>query len=121
MPKNKDNDAEPSIVINLGDEDFEITPHNATLFTFLGRNAMYNHVFVATAEQSEEGIIGGAYIFSHIEGFNNLAKMMRKMRFPAVINQPEVAQCDMEAFDLNIHHMAGDVEQGVPEGWDEGR
>lgn len=117
MPKNRDNDAEKSIVINLGDEDFEITPRNATLFTFLGQNALYNHVFIQTG-QEEEGRIAGTYLFSDIDGFPKLRKLMRQLHFPAVLDMPDVAECDMEAFDLHVHHMTEDLELGVPEGWE---
>jgi hypothetical protein len=56
---------DPSIRINLGEEKFEMTRDNSSLYTFLGRAAIFNHIYLIRDEVpvDEEGNRTVTYLF----------------------------------------------------------
>jgi hypothetical protein len=111
---------EPSIRINLGDKKFEMTRENSFLYTFLGRAALYNHVFLQRDDLPpvEGGQLTGTYIFEDLTRNGNiyarLAQMMQEKDFPQYLNHKEPAQCDMDAYMLAATR---DLSDTVPEEW----
>ena len=94
--------AEDELMLHIGETDFLMTRENAVLFTFFGRLATRNHVFLITEETDEEGITSGSYIFAHATAFNALASFMAEYDYPARLNSLEVPQCDEDAFERSL-------------------
>lgn len=90
-------------------------PENSSLFTFMGRLAMYDHVFLTT--NPDEGV--GTYIFASFnEAYQPLAEAMIDQEFPAHINLTDVADCDKSAFENMLRHSLEDVSDFVPDEWE---
>ena len=95
------------IVMNTNDGNFELNPENDTLYTYrravndmgglaLG-NAMYDHIFM----RSDDGE-SAYYLFitsMNDETKKKLASKMLELGHECVINQDEVAECDVQAFE----------------------
>lgn len=112
---------EPSIRINLGEQKFEMTRENSFLYTFLGRAALYNHIFLKRDDlpQREDGNITGTYLFKGIMPdngiFDRIAEKMHEGEFPLYLNQPRVSQCDVDAYmSAVMKDLEGD---SFPEDW----
>ena len=103
-------ETEPRVTLNTTQGEFLANRGNARLYTFLGHTALYDHVF-CTNEGDR-----GFYIFNFIEGFNRLKEYMLANEFPAYINQTEIAQCDVDAYDRVIQRSMGDIDY-VPDEW----
>ena len=111
---------EPKLNLNLGDgRTFEMNADNSTLYTFAGKLAMYNHVFLVTGESEDDGMTIGTYVFHHAEAYNPLASFMVQYDFPMVLNRRDVPQCDLDAYGRYIDQVAGseEVPDTLPEGW----
>jgi len=106
---------EPSMHIGFPDGvEFEATRDNTILFTFMGRLALYNHVFFIRDEEKGQG----SYLFNLHPSFNEVSEYMLENNYPAHINMREVAQCDVDAFSSMIHKDAvSELENGVPGDW----
>ena len=107
------------IEMHLGDIRHEMTRENSHLSTYLGNTgvnlAMYNYIYTVMDIGSEKQ---GYYMFAHTEGFNDVAVHMLQNKYPGVINQPEVSDYDVHAFNRDIQNdVASDTEMGVPEHW----
>lgn len=112
---------EPSININLGNTNFEMTPHNSSLFTFLGRAALYNHIFLVRDDLPPlpEGQLNGTYLFEGLlrnkNIYSRLEQMMTEKQYPMHLNALEAPECDVDAYIRTASNMIGDT---VPEGWE---
>lgn len=105
---------EPSMKIGFPDGEFDATRENTSLFTFMGKLALYNHVFFVKDE--EEGI--GSFLFSLHPSYKEISDYMVEHQYPSHINLQEVAECDMDAYEDMIHeYTAPDLEGGVPDEW----
>ena len=102
--------------LNLGGEPFEMTPDNASLFTFVGQGALYNHVFLQQ-EELEENRVRGTYVFSTSQSFQPLMNFMLEQGYPMHLNLRQVAQCDQDAYEQVIAQQLDDLDSGLPEGW----
>jgi len=104
---------EPSIKLNIGQEVFEATRDNTTLFQFFGRLAIYNHVFLVFNEEENSG----AYIFSDSPVYPEMEEFIVAHEFPQHLGMRAVAQCDVDAWE---RHTFSDLNasEGVPEGWE---
>lgn len=110
----------PKLNLMLGSEEFESTPFNTTLFTHLGRLAMYDHIFFQSEEQDdEEKVMTGSYLFRQHPSFPKIANFMARNNFPMVLNKVEAADCDVAAFDRMIAQNMGDTDT-IPEEWTDG-
>ena len=105
----------PKINLNLGEETFEATPKNSSLYMHLGSLACYNHVFLEKGT-AEDNTLSGTYIFSITPIFDELAEFMASNGYPMHVNLRSVAQCDVDAFDRMVAQQAGDFES-FPEEW----
>jgi hypothetical protein len=119
-----------NLELRLGNEDFEATPYNTTLFTFLGRAALngveidlsrFNHVFLQRGDVDEQ-TMSGSYIFRterNGEVFDAIVSHMAEHDYPMVLNRREVPECDVDAYNRTLDQIASSEEVGdfIPEGW----
>ena len=93
----------------------EATRDNTSLFTHLGRYAIYDHIFVVTDEHSNVG----SYIFSSHKAYEPMSEYMWENDYPMHLNLTEAAKCDIKAWNLMVHEDAEhDLEAGIPEEWE---
>lgn len=104
---------EPGIIVNFGEREFEATPENTTLFRFVGKLALYNHIFMLTVP--EENI--GAYLFNQHPVYKEFEDYMVKNQYPIHDNLREVAECDLDAFENMLRENAADIGDYPPEDW----
>lgn len=106
--------------VTIGDEEHEIGPDQASLFTFLGKRAMYDHVFVQL-NLEDDGTATGAYVFASLRPtmYEEMRDFMMDYDFPLHLNLREVAECDIAAYDDMVDREAQDLEQidTVPAEW----
>lgn len=108
---------EPSINLNVLGAEVEAKRDNTTLYTFLGKLACYNHIFVVTDKEASNGF----YIFNDLSVYEEMANYMFENDYPMHLNLPEVAECDNDAWNRHIHDLCNDdLENGVPEEWENG-
>lgn len=116
--------------INLGGSEFESTPYNTTLFTFLGRAAINgvefdlsraNHVFFETGD-TENNVIAGTYLFrteDTAQTYDTIVQYMADNDYPMVINRRELPECDYNAYNRMLDQFAATEksEDFIPEEW----
>lgn len=118
--------------LTLGGQEFESTPDNTTLYTFLGKtaiqgiefeNSRLNHIFLQTGDETEDTITG-SYVFRTDQNANiwdTIATHIMTNDYPMVLNRRDVPACDWEAFNRMLEQKAneeaGDIGDFVPEGW----
>ena len=106
-----------NIKLEFGDgSEFEATPDNTALFTFMGALACYDHVFIAM-EEPENNRVQGSYVFISNKMFGPLVEHILEHDYPLHLNLRQVAECDEEAYARMIHKEADDLDAGVPEDW----
>lgn len=110
--------------LSMNGEPFQMTRHNATLFSFLGRQMIegaeediskYDHIFLQTGQEDEAAV--GGYVFGDSEVFATLANFMNHYQFPMILNRLNVPQCDIDAWNKSHFQDIGDF---VPEEWGDG-
>ena len=120
------------IHLRFGESEFEATPDNTTLFSFLGRSAIrgvmmdhhrFNHIFFTTGEQDEE-TMSGSYVFrtdKNEEVFDNIVSHIVEHDYPMMLNRRDVPECDISAYFNMLEQKAaeesGDLGDFLPEGW----
>lgn len=104
---------DPSMVITTKDGEFEATRENTIIFRFLGKLAMYDHIFFV--RDMDEG--KGTYLFNQNPSYDKIADFMMDNDYPAHINQLRVPECDIQAFDNMIKKEAAEADSGIPESW----
>jgi hypothetical protein len=106
---------EPGFKLSLADgRELEATRDNTTLFTFIGKLSLYDHVFFLTDQERNMG----TYLFNVNPMFDEVQDYMITNDYPAHINLRDVAQCDIDAFDKMVStDVAIDLEGGIPEDW----
>lgn len=108
---NPEDPEEPHASLSIGNgEHLEATRDNARLYTFLGKAACMNHIYISTENS-------GAYIFNFIDGFDVLSTYMIENEYPMYLNQTEVPQCDINAYDRAIKNLSTDTDY-LPEDWE---
>ena len=122
-----------NLTLTFGDgNEFECTPDNTTLFTFLGKTALggisidsgrFNHVFFQTGEEDEETMTG-TYMFRtdrNEETFDTVVSHIAEFDYPMVLNRREVPECDIRAYNNMIKNRAKaeleDLDDFFPESW----
>ena len=112
-------DPENEPVARLGlpnGETFEARRDTATLYSFLGSLAIFNHIYCH--EMSEDGneVAQSFYIFSHVDGYDRLARYMVENNYPMILNQTEVSKTDQEAY---IRSATSDLNRlsHIPDEW----
>lgn len=102
---------EPTLNLNMGEERFELTRRNTTLYTFLGRtaigdvafdNASANHIFFYMG-QNEQDQPTGMYFFERFHPiYQDIAEFAIEHSFPIVGNQLRVPECDLKAYMSHV-------------------
>ena len=103
--------------VNIGDNEFIVTPENTSLFTFMGEAALYDHVFMKR-ERNEQNQVIGNFVFAngkqpHI--YEYLMNFIIAEDYPIHMNIREAAECDIAAFE---REMFEGFEDGIPDNWD---
>lgn len=109
-------DGSDELMINFGDTEFRMTRYNTALFTFLGLNAMYDHVFFQRSEPDEVNQVQGTYLFKegHSDSFEKITDFIVNHAYPMHINGIEVADCDRDAY---VGMIERELSRGVPDEW----
>lgn len=129
-PGSESESFEGLIRVTVGDEEYEIGPDRASLFTFLGKRAMYDHVFIQLDKDDDDTddddigrgkTITGVYVFSSLRPtmYEQMRDYMMDYDFPLHLNQREVADCDIAAYDDMVDREMADLEDvdTVPNEW----
>lgn len=118
------NEQEPSLPLQWGDRTLEMTPYNATLYTFLGRtvierdneefeidNSSVNHIFLVTDEGNK-----GLYFFATEGGpFTQMATFMVEHSFPMLVNSREVPNGDLQVWTKVVDKAAEKFADEIPD------
>ncbi len=80
------------------------------MYTHLGHLACYDHAFITRDDEM------GFYVFNFVGGYPELKQFMLENDFPAYLNQTEVSQVDIDAFDRIVQRSA-QVPDEVPGDW----
>lgn len=88
--------------IRVKDKDIECTQENTSLYTHLGKYALYDHVFVRTHDD------GGAFVWRHHSQFDELADKCITNDCLAIMNQKEPNERDVETY---VKHALEDSDQ----------
>ena len=106
---------EPKVVLSFENgHDIEATRDNTMLYTYLGAQAIYNHIFVVKDDEGAQA--GGAYIFSDLPVFGEIRDYMQRNDFTQYLNMRDVAECDKQAYERHIKKLCGNLDT-VPEEW----
>ena len=110
-----ENSPEPAMNLRINGAEFKATRDNTSLFTFFGRRALYDHIFIQTGSE-DNSTVYGAYIFSNAEGYVDMVDYMVTNEYPQHVALREVAECDIKAFDQS---QLGDLRETdtIPEDW----
>ncbi len=104
-------------VINLNVEDgasFELNRLNTSLFRFMGRLGIYNHVFYHDIH--EEEVQTSFYIFRFAPQYPLIEKYMLENQFTIHDNMTTISETDIRAYESALHKTVGDVDH-VPDEW----
>lgn len=107
---NLEDDNEPRATLTTAQGEFLAHRGNTTLFTHLGRLALYDHVFCQNEEDK------GFYIFKFVDGYDKLSEYLMENSYPAHVNLVSVADCDIDAYDRAIKNSVEDLDY-VPDDW----
>jgi hypothetical protein len=114
-----------NLPIGINGEDFEVTRHNTSLFTFLGANAIKNHVFMVIKDNGD-GSCEGTHVFRSFmpEAYDALAAHIIEYNFPQHLNLNDVAEIDEDAFSgavrANAEKDLNDLDKFLDE-WNDGK
>lgn len=113
------------LILSEGSE-FEATPLNAELFTFIGHSITENgdlvdlsardHIFLTLDRDEENKSVLGHYIF----GSENVARIgciMLDMGFPASLNQRRVHPSEEDAYQQYLDQMVEEAPDFMPDDW----
>lgn len=103
------------LIIDLGGEPFEVTRYNTHLYTFIGRLATRNHIFVITGEDEE--CATGVYVWQllHTDAFDRLHDHMQKHQYPQYLNLNEISDLDEQSYENAIRRQVSDIGDFIPE------
>jgi hypothetical protein len=104
--------SEPKMNFTMEDgTNVEATRYNTSLWSFLGRAALYDHVYVAANDDFS------IYIFQAMPDFAIAAKFVIENEFPLHLHIPEPAEEDLEAYERFIQSNMTDLNSFPPKEW----
>lgn len=111
---------EPKFGINLGDTHFEMTRRNTYLYTFMGKMALYDHVFLKRDDipRNADGNQLGTYLFKEAlrkELWERLESTLLENKYPAYLNHEEPSESDKASFMLTVLKDIDDIPDWMPE------
>ena len=92
---------EPFATLNVGEEKYEVTRENATLYRHLGAAAMIDHLFVSLGENS------GIYVWQNNPAYDEVAAAAVANECMLILNIQEPSEMDVKAF---IKHHKSDLD-----------
>ena len=100
------NESEPVAKLTLPNgETFEARRDTASLYTFMGKLAIYNHVYCYDVRDNE--VQQSFYVFNFVNGYQELSEYMKENEYPQHLNLPEISRSDVEAFErASLHDLA---------------
>jgi hypothetical protein len=122
---------DPTIGINLGETHFEMTRDNSFLYTFLGKAAIYNHIWLKRDDlppTGDDSLVQSTYLFENMtyadkereqrwaQIYGALVLRMTELEYPLYLNQARPADCDVNAYVAA--NVQNDDFDHVPEGWE---
>lgn len=102
---------EPIITLTVNGEELPITRDNLTVYRHLGANALYDHVFITTADEQK-----GVYIWRHNDSFEEISKVAEDNQSRIMLNIPEPSDHDREIYEVQALHDLNEATS-VPEEW----
>lgn len=94
--------------------EVEAKRDNSALFRYIGKLAIYDHVFVTLDDENGMGF----YVFSLNPHFERMSMYMLQNGYESHINMREVAECDKRSYDEAIGAYINDtLDGGIPEDW----
>lgn len=112
-----DGEEMPTMKLNMAEgREFDSTPLNTTLFTYLGRLACYDHVFIQTGDEDDATMVG-TYVFNTHPVYPEMTQFMLENNYPMVLNRIEVPDCDVDAWQRMVAQQTDDLEGGIPDSW----
>lgn len=119
-PGSESESSEGLLHASINGEEYEIGPNDASLFTFIGKRALYDHVFIQLDEE-DGGKVTGVYVFSSLRPavYELMRDHMMDYDYPLHLNLQEVADCDVAAYDSMVDDEMTDLEQinTIPTEW----
>lgn len=121
---------EPSININLGKTNFEMTRQNSFLYTFIGRAALFNHVWLKRDDlpaMQDESLVQSTYLFENMtfeqeerrehwdNVYSRIIEQMNQLQFPMYLNMPAPSETDVNAYIGAT--MQNDNLDHIPDEW----
>jgi hypothetical protein len=105
---------EPIIRLSFNGEDLEARRDNASLFTFMGELACYDHVFIVSLDDEENTVYN--YIFCSNDSYDELRQALQDNDYTQHLNMNEVADMDVRSFES--HHYR-DIRSSdfAPDAW----
>ena len=123
----------PRIILPVGDTERVVTPRNGSLYQFVGRLGMYDHIWLEFDDDENDDEndddtdkeVACAAIFKliHPETYEQIAKIMRENNFPIHLNLRKIDDADVEAYNFELESMVADEGEEeddlfIPEDWD---
>ena len=109
------NEQEPVAKLTLPNgETFEAKRETASLYTFMGALAIYNHIYCYEVKENE--VEQAFYIFDFVGGYKELQEYMRENEYPMHLNMPQISKSDTDAYERAVLADLNKTD-GVPEGW----
>jgi hypothetical protein len=107
------------LIIDIGDEPFEVTRYNTFLYTFLGQLATRNHIFVQTGEDEE--VCTGVYVWKtfHQNQFDYLHEHILKFNYQQFLNLTQVSELDEQSYERAIKRQCNEIGDFIPEEFEE--
>ena len=100
------------VVVDL--ERIHCDRYNTCAFTYFGKLAIYNHVYIDPDPDREDGT--AFYTFRGEKGYNYMVDKIARLKFPAYINLSDVEE---EIVDMYVQAQAIDLDstKGIPKEW----
>ena len=109
------NEKDPVARLNLPNgETFEARRDTASLYTFMGKLAIYNHVYCYDVRDNE--VQQSFYIFNFVDGYRELAEYMQENDYTQHLNLTEISRSDTEAYERAALHDLH-TSDTFPEEW----
>lgn len=103
---------EPKMNFTMEDgSNVEGTRYNTSLWSFLGKAALYNHVYVAASDEF------AIYIFQTMPDFAKAARFALDNDLPIHMHIPEPSEEDVEAYENYIQSNLKDLNSFPPKEW----
>jgi len=104
-PKEYPND-DVTVNLELDGDYFELKRHNTEIFRFLGKFAIFNHIY--HAPDDEESVL---YLFEEVEQIKKLVQYLIERKFPLHENIIEPLITDIETYiEMALDQLSDDIE-----------